>query len=196
MHPRNGSIVRPLLKCRHLDLRAWLDVRGIHFVEDETNQDVAIPRNRVRAELLPLLASRFNPRIVDALADQADIAREVWDWMALASEELTAALVERSEESEPIQELDVAALTAAPPALRRLVLWTAMNRASGGRPVAFGHVDAALRLMEEHGTDRFIDVPGHRVQRVGARLVLRSRPAGTKGRWRPENPENPENLWL
>ena len=34
------------------------------FVEDETNADVAIPRNRVRAELLPLLAARFNPSIV------------------------------------------------------------------------------------------------------------------------------------
>src|SRR5581483_227187 len=43
--------------------------------------DVAIPRNRVRAELLPLLAARFNPSIVDVLADQATLARDVSAWM-------------------------------------------------------------------------------------------------------------------
>ena len=48
------------------------------FVDDETNEDVSIPRNRVRAELLPLLEERFNPSIVDVLADEAEIARDEW----------------------------------------------------------------------------------------------------------------------
>ena len=51
MHPRNRRIVRPLLGCRRGDLRAWLAERHIAFVEDETNRDVSIPRNRVRAEI-------------------------------------------------------------------------------------------------------------------------------------------------
>src|SRR5262249_52565998 len=51
MHPRTGTIVRPLLGCRRGDLRAWLASRGQPFVDDETNVDVSIPRNRVRAEL-------------------------------------------------------------------------------------------------------------------------------------------------
>ena len=76
MHPRNGSIIRPLLDCRRAELRAYLDERHIAFVEDESNDDVAIPRNRVRAELLPLLEARFNPAIVDVLADEAEIARD------------------------------------------------------------------------------------------------------------------------
>ena len=46
--------------------------RSQPFVDDESNQDVSIPRNRVRAELLPLLEERFNPGIVDVLADQAE----------------------------------------------------------------------------------------------------------------------------
>src|SRR5262249_21370991 len=60
MHPRIGAIVRPLLECRRDALRAWLASRALPFVEDETNADVSIPRNRVRAELLTLLGSRFN----------------------------------------------------------------------------------------------------------------------------------------
>ena len=46
-----------------------------------SNGDVGIPRNRVRAELLPLLEARFNPAIVDVLADQAELARAEWTWM-------------------------------------------------------------------------------------------------------------------
>ena len=44
--------------------------------QDESNDDVSIPRNRVRAELLPFLKARFNPSIVDVLADQAELARD------------------------------------------------------------------------------------------------------------------------
>src|SRR2546422_287921 len=52
MHPRRGVFIRPLLDCRRADLRAYLDRQRIAFVQDESNDDVSIPRNRVRAELL------------------------------------------------------------------------------------------------------------------------------------------------
>ena len=61
MYPRKGHIIRPLLGVKRDALRAWLGERHVPFVEDETNADVSIPRNRVRAELLPLLTARFNP---------------------------------------------------------------------------------------------------------------------------------------
>ena len=35
----------------------------------------------MRAELLPLLEARFNPAVVDVLADQAELARAEWMWM-------------------------------------------------------------------------------------------------------------------
>src|SRR5438128_6992360 len=90
MHPRNGAIVRPLLECRRAELREYLAARHASFVDDESNADVSIPRNRVRLELLPMLERRFNPAIVDVLADEAELAREMWLWM----EESVASLGE------------------------------------------------------------------------------------------------------
>ena len=121
MYPRNGDIVRPLLDCRRGDLRAWLSTRRLPFVEDETNADVSIPRNRVRAELLPLLEARFNPGIVDVLADEADLARETWQWMNAMAGDLAARLVRPIADRghELVYEMDVAALVALPLALRR-----------------------------------------------------------------------------
>jgi tRNA(Ile)-lysidine synthase len=140
----------------------------------------------VRAELLPLLAARFNPSIVDVLADEADIAREVWEWMTSAAVAFRGSDgsegsegSEGSKGSKGSEGLDVALLENAPLALRRLIVWNAMQSTSGGRPISLGHVDAALRLMETGGS---IDAPAHRVERVGDRLVLTGRPAGTKGR--------------
>ena len=81
MHPRRGAFIRPLLDCRRRDLVAYLESRRIPYAIDESNADPGIPRNRVRAELLPLLEHRFNPSIVDVLADEAEVAREEWLWM-------------------------------------------------------------------------------------------------------------------
>jgi tRNA(Ile)-lysidine synthase len=188
MHPRRGTIVRPLLSSRRDELRAYLTARQIQYADDETNTDVAIPRNRVRAELLPFLKRRFNPAIVDVLADEAELARETWLWME--SESLRPDVSPAGQPDVPDEaqgfglqafEFDVAALKAASPAMRRFALWKAMNVASGGRPVSFRHVDAALELLESEAA-RSVDLPGHTVQRLGGRLVLTSSVPDAGGR--------------
>jgi tRNA(Ile)-lysidine synthase len=183
MYPRNGYIVRPLLGCRRADLGKWLSDRTLPFVQDETNGDVGIPRNRVRAELVPLLETRFNPGIVDVLADEADLAREAWLWMDAMAGDLAARLVRPivSQGSELMYEMDVTELVALPLALRRAVLWRTMTSVAGLRPISFGHVDAAIRLTDQMGDGR-IDVPGQRVDRIGPRLVLTGRSGDAGGR--------------
>jgi tRNA(Ile)-lysidine synthase len=191
MHPRNGHLVRPLLGCRRQELRAWLADRRLAFVEDETNSDVRIPRNRVRAELLPLLEARFNPAIVDALADQAEIARETWAWMHALTADLDARVVRRSTTADnvPVREIDVTALEGVAPALKRALMWRVMREVGGGRPIAFGHVVAAIRLMDEGGETRF-DGPGQQLERIGARVVLTGRVDGARGRRTPDQAAN------
>ena len=183
MYPRNGYIVRPLLGCRRADLRAWLSARTLPFVEDDSNSDVSIPRNRVRAELLPMLEARFNPGIVDVLADEADLVREAWQWMNAMADDLTARLVRpiASLGEERVIEVEVGELASLPLALRRAVLWRAMTTMAGVRPISSGNVESAIRLTDQMGDGR-LDVPGQRVERIGSRLVLRGRPAGVVGR--------------
>jgi tRNA(Ile)-lysidine synthase len=191
MYPRIGRYVRPLLDCRRTDLRAWLAARGLAFVEDETNADVTIARNRVRVELLPLLAARFNPSIVEVLADQAELARDVWAWMNDEAAQLAVRVVRAIESPNHgvARAIDVAALAAAPIALQRAVLWRAMSDAAGGRSIAFHHVEGARRLMSEDGGR--IDAPGQRLERIGGTVVLRGRRDGATGR--PAAP--PPNLF-
>ena len=169
MHPRNGAVIRPLLDCRRADLRVYLQEHGIAFRDDDSNGDVSIPRNRVRAELLPLLEERFNPSIVDALATQAELARDEWTWMI---------------EEVRTKNLEVGSADA-PRALQRLMLWRAMTEAAGGRTVSFDHVEAALELLEREEPGGLVDAPGHVVERRGDRLVLRK---GRSGDVQPAEP--------
>jgi len=182
MHPRRRAVIRPLIDCRRPDLRAYLTERGLTFIHDETNDDVSIPRNRVRAELLPLLVERFNPAVVDALADAAEIAREEWSWMSREAGALAASVVTRDGYRWTI---DAAALATRPVPLVRLVVYHAMTEAAGGRPIGFEEVNRAVELLRSGGAP--FDARGQRVERIASSLVLSGRPPGTVGRPRPKS---------
>jgi tRNA(Ile)-lysidine synthase len=202
MYPRNERIVRPLLGCRRDDLRAWLAARkaqgdrAAEYVDDESNADVGIPRNRVRAELIPLLKERFNPAIVDALAAEAEVARETWVWLLAAADEAAVQLVLTPGGVDDVRAIDLEALNRLPPPVRRVIVWRAMTELARGRAVGFDHAAAALRVAAPDGPSA-LDAPGQRVERIGSSLVLTGRPPDAVGRWNPANPEsraNPESL--
>ncbi|MCC7494118.1 MAG: tRNA lysidine(34) synthetase TilS [Fimbriimonadaceae bacterium] len=52
---RDGQVVRPLLAARRAELRAWVEQECLPFLDDPTNALPLTPRNRLRAEVLPLL---------------------------------------------------------------------------------------------------------------------------------------------
>lgn len=50
---------RPLLQVPSAEVRAWLHLRGESWVEDPTNTDEHYTRNRIRAQILPVLEAAF-----------------------------------------------------------------------------------------------------------------------------------------
>lgn len=108
--------VRPLLpltRAEVLDYLARLNQPARH---DASNDDRRHLRNRIRHELLPLLARDYNPGIVAALGRLATQAAEA----AAAETEAADALLHQAERPRagPLVILDAATLAAAP---RRLV---------------------------------------------------------------------------
>jgi len=69
--PREGLLIRPLIRARRADVLAHLAHHGIAVAADPSNADPRFLRTRVRAEVLPLLGE-LAPRIVEALCDLAD----------------------------------------------------------------------------------------------------------------------------
>lgn len=71
----NGQIIRPLIDVRRNAVLAYLNERKQPWREDSSNLDLRHTRNRIRHQLLPLLAD-FNPQIVRTLAGTAETTRD------------------------------------------------------------------------------------------------------------------------
>lgn len=80
MRPVTGRVVRPLLGYSRADLTRFLQDMDIPWREDAMNEDPAMVRNRIRHQLLPLLAKDYNPRVVQALARLAKSSAELEEW--------------------------------------------------------------------------------------------------------------------
>jgi len=177
MHPRSGIVVRPFIESSRDDVRAFLRERHIDFREDASNEDLGIPRNRIRHELLPLLDERFAPGIVDVLDRAAAIARDDAEFLDGAASAAAERLVQRTPQG---VELDAAALVREPPAIARRVIRLAQQSLAGERFVGFDAVEAVLRFAVSKSTGQ-LDLPGHRVNRRGGTLVLTT----SRGREKP-----------
>ena len=138
-----GAIVRPLLGCRRRDIEAYLKKIKQGWREDSSNRDLRHTRNRVRQEILPRLEEHVSPRVREALADAAEIARgeeEFW------SKEIDSALPRLWKKTPGGGELG-ARLQECDVALRRRLV-----RAAGealGVSLEFNHVEEILGLRDE-----------------------------------------------
>ena len=87
------TLLRPLLAVTRDEVLAYLAGLGQAARHDASNDDPRLMRNRIRHELLPLLARDYNPRVAEALCRLADQAAEVSE----AEEALAAELLARAE---------------------------------------------------------------------------------------------------
>jgi tRNA(Ile)-lysidine synthase len=135
------GIVRPLLYSTRAEVRAWLEEHKIEWREDETNENRAFDRNRIRHSLLPQLRLEFNPKVDDALANLAEIANE----------ERTSSITLPT--CVPCY-LPVAALT-------RQTIRQAIAAVKGNlRQIDFDHVEAILDIARSADGHGRVQVPG------------------------------------
>jgi tRNA(Ile)-lysidine synthase len=139
---RSGRVVRPLLALERTRTRELAVAAGLPFADDETNDDPRYARNRVRAEVLPVLrqlspaAERNIAETRGELADDAALLeRVVLEELERMGSDAGAVAVRADE------------LADREPALRRLCLRALAERASGRR-VALGRAlaDEILRV--------------------------------------------------
>jgi tRNA(Ile)-lysidine synthase len=89
---RDGlNYYRPLLGVSGAEIRNWLALQGIVFVEDPTNQDLRYTRNRIRAQLMPALREVF-PNFQDTFARSAAHAAQAQEVLdEVAAQDLLSA---------------------------------------------------------------------------------------------------------
>ena len=156
---RDGLIFcRPLLQVAGQDIRDWLRARGHAFCEDPTNADVRFTRNRIRAEVMPVLQAAF-PQMLDTFARSA---RHAAQGQALLSElaQQDWALVVR-EDGQPLIKL-----------LQRLSPARQANVLRHWLKSSFSVIPSAAQLQELQSQVRACVTRGHRIHiKVGQGFV-------------------------
>ena len=108
---KNNAIVRPLLSVSRLEIEQYLKDRGLVFREDSSNASVKYLRNKIRHELIPLLA-QMNPSIQQTVKDEMRILDGVAQIYASKVEEVRKDL---TQEKNGIVQLEISALLALNP---------------------------------------------------------------------------------
>jgi tRNA(Ile)-lysidine synthase len=175
IYPQRGAIIRPLLDVTHDDLRAYLQTRAETWVEDESNEDLDNPRNRIRHRVLPELDRAAEGSTRGAISRAAALIREDGQWLEALGEARFLTLAHQTDSG---LELDVRGLAETPAPVRRRVLLRAMRAAGGTREIGLEHVEAVAGLL--NGAQGGVDVPGTRVELRGGKLVLLQQRGGLR----------------
>ena len=138
---RRGALVRPLLRLERERARELAATAGLPFADDPSNDDPAFARNRIRAEVLPLLRE-LNPAAVRNIAETRQQLGEEAALLAGLTDDAIAELG-----ASPLGGVAAGPLTGLDPGLQRLVLRRLAERAARA-PVALsiGRAEEIARL--------------------------------------------------
>ena len=182
MWPRRSlgaaTLVRPLLDCWRRDLRALLAAQGLAWREDATNLDLRYLRNRVRHDLIPVLAG-YMPEVQNRLKQGADMLAAEDVALDAAAAVAEPAVIAGQRDGVRLHRTE---LLAQPLALRWRLVRRAVGLAGGNiRRLRLVHIEEALRLALDGSDGQRLSLPGVVLEVRGTDLVLgslrRSRPA-------------------
>lgn len=102
MYPLRNNIARPLLCVTREEILSYLNQMNQDYVTDSTNLEREATRNKVRLDVLPLLAE-INPNIISTLSDTCSImASSLPLYQKGVEEELQKALINADEINIPL----------------------------------------------------------------------------------------------
>ena len=159
MQPRQFDLIRPLLEVSHAETVAYCQQHGLIPLEDTSNTDPRFLRNRIRHELLPLLAS-LNPGIRATILRNAEVIQVDANWIEQQVDQYWPSVV-NTEQMGQIT-LHTSALLALPLSLQRHVLRRVTAQLCAGQsPLELRHYLLIERLLQSRSTSpKSLDLPG------------------------------------
>jgi len=153
-----GKVVRPFLGLTRAEVMQEIAARGLAYRVDSSNLNTRLQRNKVRMELLPLLAKEYNPEVIPLLTQFADRARD--DEACLERLARDRAHPWRVREGRE-ERIPIRALLEFPPALARRVLRQMLQTVrSSSHGLAHAHIETLRRFAAEAQSGKMQTLPG------------------------------------
>jgi tRNA(Ile)-lysidine synthase len=141
MSPRDGRLIRPLLRISRTQTAEYCRARALDWREDESNRSEAFARNRIRSGLLEALREVHPAAEQNVLALAGTLREE-----AAVLEGLVDGVLHGR------RELPLEALRALPSATRALVVQRMADEAAGGIAPGAGRRADQLAALSSAGT--------------------------------------------
>ena len=154
----NLRLFRPLLAVTKTDTVEYCNGLGRGYREDTANYSLRFTRNRLRHQLLPLLAAEYNPRVADSLVRLARTAAVELDYL---DEETGRVWLQVADEVDGSVRFDRTALVALHPLLQSLVLRRGYSLLMGDtRRLRERHLTSMRELVARKSGGATLDLPG------------------------------------
>ena len=151
-------LIRPLRNVWRSDVEDWLRATDQSWREDATNADPAWMRNRIRRELLPELATAYNPQMKRVLCHLAESASAAWQCVASRAEQW---LITHGSEHSGALALPRAGLLEQPRGVQQAILRHALRQVQGHlRRFTYQHWLEVEALLAHAPAGAVVDLPG------------------------------------
>ncbi len=97
MEMRNGKVVRPLLDCYREEIEQYAMQNSLQYVTDSTNTENEHKRNKIRNQIIPLLAE-LNPSVKVTFSQNIRNFKAAWNIYSEKIEQIKALIVSEKED--------------------------------------------------------------------------------------------------
>lgn len=140
--------IRPLLEITRQEIENYVTALGIQYRQDSSNLDLCIKRNRIRHELIPYIKKYFNPQIVNTLNREAQIFKEVEDFLQHYVDSLFKSLILSQKKHKII--LDIQKFLSYFVILKKYILFRACQEISiDHNLLTFQKLERILNIVEQ-----------------------------------------------
>jgi tRNA(Ile)-lysidine synthase len=173
---RDGTIIRPLIAVWRSEIEGYLAAHGQSYRTDASNLESEYVRNRVRNELLPLLAT-YNPNIKRTLVTLGTVMADVSSHLARLTDEAVREVVLRARMGQFA--LDLTKLTGYDEALQRSLFRRLFESLRPDlAPLSFHHVEKLLSLVKRGEVGASVELPSGGQARLEHGCLVLSHGAG------------------
>ena len=162
-------IIRPFLAVDRRSIADYCQEYGLAYRLDSTNLSTDYLRNKIRLELLPMLAREYNPAISDTLCRTAAIMAEQNDFFQQAAQRLLAETTAMEDGNAIIRLNGIKNLHIA---LQREFFRTVIKKKQGHlKGISFYHVEKLIEMVNCCQVGKMLRLPGGLLAKRGYQTI-------------------------
>lgn len=154
--PIAGNIIRPLIECSRNEIERYCIDNNLNPRHDESNDETAYTRNKIRLELIPYLENNINSNVVDGISRLSKIVAEEEDFVNQEVQKAYDAILIENENDNTIC-FSLKKFNSLHILLRkRLIIKAIFNLLGNAKDIEKVHIDDIVKMCENNVGGKFL----------------------------------------